>query len=232
SGESMAMSGAGVPLRASFWSGICAAAMACGSFSAQAQEAAAPTADAQGNAQPPATELEKVEVTGSRIKRVDIETTNPVFTIDRKTIESTGAATLGELLQSTPVVTGVVTNTQVNNGGGTGKADVSLRGLTSSRTLVLLDGVRIIAAASANAGSTDVNALPANMIERIEILKQGASAIYGSDAIGGVVNFITRKNYSGGEVEGEWGKSQEADGAMYNGSMTWGNSTGAGNIVF
>jgi len=226
------MSGAGVPLRASFWSVICAAAMACGSFSAQAQEAAAPTADAQGNAQPPATELEKVEVTGSRIKRVDIETSNPVFTIDRKTIESTGAATLGELLQSTPVVTGVVTNTQVNNGGGTGKADVSLRGLTSSRTLVLLDGVRIIAAASANAGSTDVNALPANMIERIEILKQGASAIYGSDAIGGVVNFITRKNYSGGEVEGEWGKSQEADGAMYNGSMTWGNSTGAGNIVF
>ncbi len=220
------MSRAGYWLRASFLSLVFGAGLP---LSAQAQEAAqepAQEAAAESTGQSASTELEKVEVTGTRIKRVDIETSNPVFTIDRKTIESTGAATLGELLQSTPIVTGVVTNTQVNNGGGTGAADVALRGLTSSRTLILLDGVRII-----SAGPTDVNVIPANMIERIEVLKQGASAIYGSDAIGGVVNFITRKNYSGGEALGAFGRSHEGDGSLYDGNITWGNSTGTGNVV-
>jgi iron complex outermembrane recepter protein len=76
-----------------------------------------------------------------------------------------------------------------------------------------------------------VNVIPANMIERIEVLKQGASAIYGSDAIGGVVNFITRKNYSGGEMLSSYGRSHEGDGTLYDSNITWGSSTGAGNVV-
>jgi iron complex outermembrane receptor protein len=221
----MGSSRAGFSLRASLLSAAGALALSSVALTALAQDATPADVPVEEGA-PAATELEKVEVTGSRIKRVDIETSNPIFTIDRKMIESSGASTLGELLQATPIVTGAVTNTQVNNGGGAGTADIALRGLTSARTLVLLDGVRII-----SAGPTDVNSLPANMIERIEILKQGASAIYGSDAIGGVVNFITRKNFSGGEMLGGYGRTHEGDGAAYDGNITWGNSTGTGNIV-
>src|SRR5690349_8153487 len=155
-----------------------------------AQEAA-PAAKPAGEA----TELERLEVTGSRIKRVDMETASPVFVIDRKMIETSGVQTVGELIQELPAISGAATNPRVNNGGGSGAATVSLRGLGSQRTLVLMNGRRLMSTTE----SIDVNQIPINLIERVDVLKEGASAIYGSDAIGGVVNFITRRDFTGGE---------------------------------
>ena len=181
-----------------------------------------------GNAAPPpsnkkAQQLETIVVTGSRIRRVDIETANPVFTIDRQTIAQSGALTLGNLVQSSPSIAGAATNPNVNNGGGTGASTVSLRGLGPQRTLVLIDGHRAV--------NGDVNAIPAALVERVEILKDGASSVYGSDAIGGVVNFILRKNYQGAEFSTNYGISDRSDGARRGFSALIGNSSDKGSIV-
>ncbi|MEO8458947.1 MAG: TonB-dependent receptor [Dokdonella sp.] len=167
--------------------------------------------------------LETVVVTGSRIRRVDIENASPVFVVDRAQIEKSGKLTIGDLLQETPSIAGAATNPQVNNGGGTGAATVSLRGLGSQRTLLLIDGRRVI--------YNDVNSIPASMVERIEILKDGASAIYGSDAIGGVVNFIMRKNYQGVEASASYGISDRDDGQRQGFSMTMGQTSDRGSVV-
>ncbi|KAF1717238.1 TonB-dependent receptor plug domain-containing protein [Pseudoxanthomonas wuyuanensis] len=155
--------------------------------------------------------LDTIEVTGSRIKRADMETSSPVFTIDRQTIENSGAATVGEFLQRSPAISGAATNPQVNNGGGAGAATVDLRGLGVNRTLVLVDGRRWIGTVSNANGAVDINSIPMGLIERVEILKDGASAIYGSDAIGGVVNFILRKNFDGLEASAFYGVSSRGD---------------------
>jgi len=173
-----------------------------------------------------ATQLQGVEVTGSRIRRVDTETSDPVFVLDRKSIESSGSANLGQLLQSLPIVTGAVTNPQVNNGGGTGAATIALRGLGAVRTLVLLDGKRIV-----TTNAVDVNAYPTNLIDRIEILKEGAAAVYGSDAIGGVVNIITRKNFKGAEFNAQYGQTQAGDAQQEIVDGTWGATTKGGKVV-
>lgn len=176
-----------------------------------------------------AVSLDKVEVTGSRIRRVDVETSSPVFTIDRSSIESSGVATLGELLQEMPSIAGAATNPQVNNGGGSGASTVSLRGLGSERTLVLLNGRRINS--SPGISTVDVNAIPINMIERVEVLKDGASAIYGSDAIGGVVNFITRKDQAGTEILFNLGTSSRGDAESQNIWMTMGMPANNGMVL-
>jgi iron complex outermembrane recepter protein len=167
--------------------------------------------------------LDTIVVTGSNIRRVDIETANPVITIDRAQIQKSGKLTVGDLVQELPSIAGNATNPQVNNGGGTGAASVSLRGLGSKRTLILIDGQRII--------NNDVNAIPANVVERIEVLLDGASAVYGSDAIGGVVNFIMRKDYQGAEFSFDYGISDRDDGERRGVSMTFGQSTDRGSVV-
>jgi len=176
------------------------------------------------------SELGTQVVTGSRIRRVDLETASPVYTLDRSTIEQTGVTTLGDLIQSVPSIAGAATNPQVNNGGGDGSSNVSLRGLGSSRTLVLLNGRRIGALSQVN-GAVDVNLIPINMVERVEILKEGAGAIYGSDAIAGVVNFITRTDYEGSEVSLDYGVSKEDDGERKAVSLSWGTSSDRGGIM-
>ena len=167
--------------------------------------------------------LETVTVTGSRIRRVDVETASPVHTIDRSQIESSGKATLGDLLQEIPAVAGAATNPQVNNGGGDGASTVSLRGLGSQRTLILVNGHRV--------ARNDINAIPAAMVERVEVLKDGASATYGSDAIGGVVNFILRKDYQGAEISANVGESDQNDGFRRGFSTIFGHSSEKGNIT-
>jgi iron complex outermembrane receptor protein len=171
------------------------------------------------------TDLGAIEVTGSRLRRVDTETASPVYTIDRSTIESRGIATLGQLLQEIPSISGAATNPQVNNGGGDGAATVSLRGLGSERTLALLDGRRL-------GPSFDVNSIPINLIERVEILKEGASAVYGSDAVGGVVNFITRKDYVGADIAYQFGETGRSDGQAQSVEMTYGFSNDKGHAIF
>lgn len=151
---------------------------------------------ANGQVQPPA--LERVEITGSRIKRVDIEGALPVTVISREEIEASGATTVAEFIRLVPFAqTG---NFRPQSGSSAQSlAEIDLRGLGAERTLVLIDGRR--AAKGPMIGDrVDLNIIPMAMIERVEILLDGASAIYGSDAIGGVVNFITKKSFQGIEL--------------------------------
>lgn len=167
--------------------------------------------------------LDTIVVTGSNIRRVDMETANPIITIDRAQIQKSGKLTVGQLVQDLPAIAGQATNPQVNNGGGSGASGVSLRGLGSNRTLILIDGQRVI--------SGDVNQIPANVIERIDVLLDGASSTYGSDAIAGVVNFIMRKDYQGAEFSFDYGISDRDDGERTGANFTFGQSTDRGSVV-
>jgi iron complex outermembrane receptor protein len=177
--------------------------------------------------------LQAVIVTGSLIRRVDAETASPVVTLDRSNITSSGKPTLGDVLQQLPSISGNATNTQNNsNGGGVasplleggdGAARISLRGLGINRSLVLIDGQRM-----ANA---DLNLIPQNMIERVDVLAEGASTVYGSDAIGGVTNFILRKDFKGVEFSANGGVSSHNDGKRHGFTLTAGQSGENYNIA-
>lgn len=176
--------------------------------------------------------IEEVIITGSRIRRVDEETASPVFVLDNTMIANSGVQTLGDLMQRIPAVSGAATNPQVNNGGGFGESNVELRGLGAQRTLVLLNGRRIGILGNTNTSAVDINMIPINMVERVEVLKEGAGAIYGSDAIAGVVNFITKQNFDGAEINAEFGQTGESDGEHQSVSLTLGTSTDKFNVIF
>ena len=179
--------------------------------------------------------LNEIVVTGSRIRRVEAETASPIFMMDRDAIESSGVTTMGQLVQRVPSVSGAATNTAVNNGGGDGASTIELRGLSDERTLVLLNGRRVVGIAGssgATGGAVDINQFPVNLIERVDILKEGAGAIYGSDAIGGVVNFITRTDFDGaGTRTMTTAQSGESDGERSNVSIAWGTHSDKGSVV-
>ncbi len=198
----------------------------------KAQPKAQPKAAAKPAVEEPPQEeyVEEIVVTGSRIPRKELTTAAPVTVVDRAQIEKTGKTSIGEILQNLPEQSNA-TNTQVNN-GGSGATRVNLRGLGTARTLVLLNGRRHVAGGTGADATVDLNAIPTAAIERIEILKDGGSAVYGSDAISGVVNIITRKDFSGTELRAYSGLSTHADGLLYDLSMTTGQSTERGNILF
>jgi outer membrane receptor protein involved in Fe transport len=204
-------------------------ALSLGMLAASTYGTAAFAQDAQSNTPAPAADqaksktLETVTVTGSLIRRVDVETASPVVTIDRAQIQATGKQTLGDLVQQLPAMTGGNVNPQTNNGGGTGSSSINLRGLGSQRTLILVNGQRLL--------SKDPNAIPADAVERIEVLPTGASATYGSDAIGGVVNFILRKNYQGATFTASVGESDRNDGDQSGYSFTFGQTSDKGSIM-
>lgn len=169
---------------------------------------------AQDAAQTPteqeATTLDRIQVTGSRIKRTEMETSQPVQVISRQEIESTGLNSTQELLNSITASDGgglSTTTTQTN--GSDGSQTVSLRGLGAQRTLILVDGKRWATDLDA---TTDLSTIPLAIIERIEVLKDGASAIYGSDAIAGVINLITRRNFEGAQFGAYVGQTTKDDG--------------------
>lgn len=143
------------------------------------------------------TNSERVEVTGSRIKRVDAEGSLPVTTYTRAELEATGVTTVAEFVRTMPFAQAGNFRPQ-SGSSAAGYAGADLRGLGAERTLVLLDGKRLPKGAQVGS-STDMNTIPMAAIERVEVLTDGASAIYGSDAIGGVINFITRKDFQGAE---------------------------------
>ena len=159
--------------------------------------------------------LERVEVTGSSIKRLDAETALPVQILRREDIDRIGATTTEELLKQVTAITsaGSILVSQSNGTVTSSVSTVSLRALGSNRTLVLVNGRRV---ASSAAGSTsaavDVNSIPIAAIERIEVLKEGASSLYGSDAIAGVINFILRRDYTGAEAMVEYGSPTRSGG--------------------
>lgn len=147
--------------------------------------------------------MEKIEVTGSHIKRIDTEGPSPVTTITRKELEKTGYNSVSDVLRENST-NSFGSAREASGSNAAGNAEVNLRGLGSSNTLVLLNGQRM--PVDAVTGAVDLNMVPLAAVERVEILKDGASAIYGSDALGGVVNIITRKDFSGTEVS--LGRSQ------------------------
>ncbi len=157
-------------------------------------------------AQTPAPKAEKIEVTGSNIKRVDAESPSIVQVLTKEDIQRSGATTVSELLKTVPAIAGGnLDDFNAGNGFARGTTSASLRGLGSVGTLVLVNGRRISPSATAdpNTGqgsAFNLNTIPLSAVERVEILKDGASAIYGSDAIAGVINFILRKDYTGAEV--------------------------------
>lgn len=209
-------------------------ALCAGIFSvagvAQAQATTPDNPQSTGQTPPPskkdAKTLQSVVVTGSLIKRVDVETASPVVTLDRSTISNSGKPVLGDVLQQLPSISGNATNPQNNsNGGGVasplleagdGASRVSLRGLGINRTLVLVDGQRM--------SNPDINLIPPDMIERVDVLAEGASTVYGSDAIGGVVNFILRKNYKGAQFSLNDGISSHGDAKRHGFNLTAGTT--------
>ena len=174
--------------------------------------------------------LETITVTGSRIRKADVETAQPIVVLDRATIEHQGFNSVADILSNlTEAGTPPISRASVlASGENVGGYYIDLRNLGANRTLVLLNGKRL---GATNSGLQDLSQVPMAAIERIEVLKDGASAIYGSDAIAGVVNVITRKNFDGAEASAYVGQYDEDDGAKQTYSMTMGAHSDRGSIT-
>ncbi|WP_298769390.1 TonB-dependent receptor [uncultured Shewanella sp.] len=177
-----------------------------------------------------AAKVERISVTGSRIKRSDMETASPVTVIDASAIQALGSASIDGVLQQLTASGGGMTSATTNN-GGRGNATVNLRGLGEERTLVLVNGRRMIPSGTGASSTVDLNTIPVSMVERIEVLKDGASATYGSDAIAGVVNVILKRDFEGFELNAQTGMSEHGDGDETIIDVTMGNSFDKGNLV-
>lgn len=167
-----------------------------------------------------ANSVERIAVTGSSIKRTDFEGALPVQVISREQIDASGINNAGEFIQSLPAMQGFTVAAQSVGGGGGGIKTASLRGLGAEYTLVLLNGRRL--APRGSGSQIDLNSIPLAAIERVEVLTDGASALYGSDAIGGVVNFITKDNMEDIIVSARYTRPQKKGGDDYNLSITGG----------
>lgn len=166
--------------------------------------------------------LEEIVTTGSRIVRKDLTDAHPIHVIDSATIEATGLNNIADILMNITSSDGsglrpITTSTN----GSDGSMNISLRNLGSDRTLVLVDGRRWVTDIDQ---TVDLNTIPLAMVERIEILKDGASAIYGSDAIAGVINVITKKNFDGMTFDISYGETAKGDGAQQTIALTMGTS--------
>ncbi|MEI9886096.1 MAG: TonB-dependent receptor [Rhizomicrobium sp.] len=179
------------------------------------------TASAAGADGPPDSSIETVVVTGSLIARPDYVSESPIVTASRSQIEASGAVTVESALNRLPQFTASATassNTQPRGG----QANLDLRGLGQQRTLVLLDGRRM--EPSNTDGSIDLNTIPDSLIDNVEVITGGASAVYGSDAIAGVVNFKMRHDFSGIEIRGQLGETGQGDGTTESASVTLGGN--------
>ena len=170
--------------------------------------------------------IERIEITGSAIRRIEAETALPVTTLTREDIAKTGATTATDLLQMLPAMQGFVTSSDSVNGGGGGITTAALHSLPSKYTLVLVDGQRVATEQLNNSFgggfATNLESIPLDAVERVEILTDGASALYGSDAIAGVVNFILRKNSTAGSVYFNWNATQHKGGDSWTAGFTKG----------
>lgn len=159
--------------------------------------------------------VQRITVTGSNIKRTDSETASPVQVLTRADIEKSGKQSIQEVLRGLTADGGGSIPASFTNGFASGSAAVSLRGMGVNSTLVLVNGRRMTTYGLADDGTrnfVDLNSLPMEAVERIEVLKDGASALYGADAVGGVVNVILRSNYTGASVGGSYGQTGHGDG--------------------
>src|SRR3954449_9146481 len=217
------------------WTSVAFAALSAGSGAAAAQTAAPAQASA-----PPGQEI---VITGSRIRRDPLSQNAPVVFVDKAAIDKTGLSAIADVLQRVPSAAGGL-NTKVNASGnlgnppdgggvGAGSATIDLRYLGSNRTLVLVDGLRFVNGTSASGipGSVDLNTIPTNMIDRIEVLQAGASALYGSDAIAGVVNVITVQQQEGLRASAQYGQFRQGDGETQDYQASYGIQLPATSIV-
>ncbi|HSD68164.1 MAG TPA: TonB-dependent receptor [Woeseiaceae bacterium] len=178
-------------------------------------------------AQDPAADeaIEEIVTTGSRIKRADLDSASPVTVIRREDIVATGLTDVGNLIQRMPSMSGSPIGTTTNNGGN-GSVQIDLRGMGVDRTVTLVNGHRTV-------DQGDYQTIPQNMIERVEILKDGASAVYGADAVAGVVNIITRTDFEGVEISAQNADFFDMDsGAQNSIGLLAGKNFEGGNIVF
>ena len=190
-----------------------------------------------------ANDSEAIIVTGSRIRQDPLAQSAPVVVLDQASIARTGISSIADVLQRLPSAAGGL-NTRVNNSGnignppdgggvGAGSAEIDLRYLGAKRTLVLVDGLRYVNGSSASGipSTVDLNTIPANMIERIEVLQSGQSPLYGSDAISGVVNIITKATQEGLQLSGQIGSYRQGDGHTQDYNATYGIKGPTTNIV-
>ena len=201
---------------------VLGAVAAAGSLPAMAQEQAAKPA-----------EIETVTVTGSRIPQPQLESVSPVTTINAEQIKQTGVTRVEDLLNTLPQVAGQY-GAGVSN-GATGEATVSLRGLGANRTMVLVNGRRLMPGDPTQNGNAapDLNQIPAGLVERVDLLTGGASAVYGADAVAGVVNFVMNDHFQGVRFEGNYNfyqhdnrdKSAQAANTLFGFTAPKGNTT-------
>jgi len=186
--------------------------------------------DAPGSS---ASDISEVTVTGSRIKRQDLDSVGPVTVFDAQAIAATGVTSTETLLQRFSASAGFAGN-QTNaywTGNGYGTAQVNLRGLGINRTLVLLNGRRLVYGGTGANSAVDLNMIPTSIIERIEVLKDGASALYGADAVAGVVNIVTRKEFDGLQIDSKFGQSTRGDGQELAANLTAGLTGDRGSLM-
>ncbi|QCZ94192.1 TonB-dependent receptor domain-containing protein [Salinimonas iocasae] len=173
--------------------------------------------DAEGAEQDQAQNVEKISVTGSRIKRTDLETSSPVLAIDAAVIESTGFTRVEDVMNTLPQIEAAQTSFQAN--GSTGTATLDLRGLGPNRTLVLINGRRM-QPGGVYSQAADINQIPASLVKRVDVLTGGASTVYGADAVSGVVNFVMDTEFTGLEIEaGAAGYQHNNDNSYMQGLM-------------
>ena len=182
-------------------------------------------------------EAEKIQITGSRIARTSAQMTTPTTTIDAKAIALSGVKNIGDLLHKLPaMIDGVGSTTATGNGTGldtAGQELVNLRGLGTERSLVLVNGRRHVSGDAGNS-AVDLSMIPTALIDRVEIITGGASAIYGADAVTGVVNFIMKKDFTGFELDTSYAESAEGDAKNKDLALTYGADfdDGRGNVTF
>ena len=188
---------------------------------AKTQEAAATPVVSTGASKPGTTggSLEQIIVTGTNLPTAVEATAQPMQTLDRTAIDETGRSTISQLLQtSVPQVggSGNYRGDQVNNPGG-GEANVALRGLPAQDTLVLVNGKRMprTSTPSLNSLGFNINTIPLGAVERVDILREGASPVYGSDAVAGVINIILRDQFEGAQLDGQYGITDKGDAETY-----------------
>jgi outer membrane receptor protein involved in Fe transport len=187
--------------------------------------------------EPGAKPVEEIYVTGSRIGRTsDFESPSPVASFDRADLDKAGYANLQQLLEKQPFVGNGTFSSRGNNQDSTanGAASVSLRGLGADATLVLVNGRRVAISSFAESITTnfvDINSIPVAAIERLEVLKDGASAVYGSDAVAGVVNVVLRKDFEGAELSTTYGATTESGNDEFRASGIWGINGDDSNIT-
>lgn len=183
---------------------------------AQAQSAPASSAPAA---------IDELVVTGSRIARPNLDQPTPISTISQKLIRDAGPQSLGDIISQLPAVSfsGTLRANSNNFGNGAGISSINLRDLGLSRTLVLVDGERHVAG-DITTNAVDVNSIPSALVDRVEVMTGGASAIYGSDAVTGVVNILLKKKFEGVEAEAELGGDDGGYGQKYSASVTAGRS--------